>query len=139
MRYLKYSLIIFFAFNLSSCSTTRKNTATNNSEEIKTVHFLGQYIVPYNFQYNNTTVGGLSGIDYNPLDKNYYMISDDRSAINPARYYSAHISFTEKGIDGVNFTGVHYLLQPDGKVYPNSKQDPSHTPDPEAMRYNPVT
>ncbi|MEO5942294.1 MAG: esterase-like activity of phytase family protein [Ferruginibacter sp.] len=139
MRYLKYLFILFCAFNLFSCSTTKKNTATNSSEEIKTVHFLGQYVVPYNFQYNNTTVGGLSGIDYNPSDKNYYMISDDRSAINPARYYSAHISFTDKGIDSVNFTGVHYLLQPDGKVYPNSKQDPYHTPDPEAMRFNPIT
>jgi hypothetical protein len=140
MRSLRYLFILFCAFNLSSCSSTKKNTATTaGSEEIKTVHFLGQYVVPYNFPYNNTTVGGLSGIDYNPVDKNYYMISDDRSAVNPSRYYSAHISFTEKGIDSVNFTGVHYLLQPDGKVYPNSKQDPSHTPDPEAMRYNPIT
>jgi len=65
------------------------------------------------------------------------MICDDRSAINPARFYTAKISFTQKGIDTVYFTDVKYMLQPNGTVYPNSKQDPYNTPDPEAMRYNP--
>jgi hypothetical protein len=67
------------------------------------------------------------------------MISDDRSDKNPARFYTAKIVFTEKGIDSVNFVDVKNMLQPDGTVYPNKTQDPSHTPDPEAMRYNPIT
>ena len=102
------------------------------------VKFLGQYIIPHNLNYNNTTVGGLSGIDYDATNNQYYLISDDRSAINPARFYTAHISFTQNGIDSVKFIGVQNMLQPNGNVYPNSKQDPYHTPDPEAMRYNPV-
>ena len=31
------------------------------------------------------------------------------------------------------------MLQPNNTVYPNNKQDAWHTPDPEAIRYNPVT
>ncbi|MBS1495470.1 MAG: esterase-like activity of phytase family protein [Bacteroidetes bacterium] len=136
---IRYSVILFCALFFFSCSSTKNSASHKNPDSIKNLHFIGQYILPYNLQYNNTTVGGLSGIDYNPLDNNYYMISDDRSAINPARYYSAQIFLTQKGIDSVKFTGVHYLLQANGNVYPNSKQDPFHTPDPEAMRYNPIT
>src|SRR5699024_2635165 len=63
--------------------------------------------------------------------------SDDRSAINPARFYTASIHFTERGIDSVQFLDVITLKAKDGKPYPNSKQDPLHTPDPEALRVNP--
>lgn len=139
MKVAKHLLIPVIACFLISCSSTKKAASGNTANKIENVKFLGQYIVPYNLNYKNTTIGGLSGIDYNAADSNYYMISDDRSAINPARYYSAHIYFTEKGIDSVGFSGVHYLLQPNGQVYPNSKADPYHTPDPEALRLNKAT
>jgi hypothetical protein len=42
----------------------------------------------------------------------------------------------EQGIDSIRFISVNSLLQENGSVYPNSKQDPIHTPDPEAIRYN---
>ncbi len=100
---------------------------------------IGEYDVPYNFLFKGTTVGGLSGIDYDSRSKTYHMICDDRSAINPARYYSAKIFFDEKKIDSVVFVNVTTLLQADGKPYPDSKIDPFHTPDPEALRYNPLT
>ncbi|HVX48956.1 MAG TPA: esterase-like activity of phytase family protein [Chitinophagaceae bacterium] len=105
---------------------------------IGSLKLLGSYEVPYHLQYNNTTIGGLSGIDYNPRKKEYYLISDDRSAISPARFYTAKINFSEKGIDTVYFTGVTLLQQKNGMLYPNSKQEPARTPDPEAIRYNPL-
>ena len=114
-------------------------TAQKKTNSIRSLKLIGEYDVPYNQPFNGTTIGGLSGIDYDSGSGIYHMISDDRSAINPARYYSAKVFFTEKKIDSVVFVKVTTLLQPDGKAYPNSKQDPSHTPDPEALRYNPVT
>ncbi len=101
--------------------------------------FLGQYIVPHNFNFKNTTIGGLSGIDYDRQNDIYYLISDDRSAINPARYYTAKILIRQNKIDSVIFVDVKNMLQPDGTVYPSSKQNPGKTPDPEAMRLNPIT
>jgi len=94
--------------------------------------------MPHNLMYNNTSVGGLSGIDYDVQHNLYYMICDDRSDKNPARFYTARILLTQNGIDSVIFTGVKNLLQPGGNAYPNSRQDRYHVPDPEAMRYNPV-
>lgn len=120
-----------------SCSTLRR--ATQTTANISSLKFLGEYDIPYNLRYNNTTVGGLSGIDYDAKNNRYFMICDDRSDKNPARFYTAKISFTEKGIDTVQIIGVDNLLQSNGTVYPSNKQDPRHTPDPEAIRYNPIT
>jgi hypothetical protein len=115
-----------------SCST-QKIILTEESQLV----FLGESDIPYNKIFQNTTVGGLSGIDYDRKNDTYYLISDDRSAINPARFYTAKIYLNEKGIDSVQFISVRNLLQKDGTVFPSSKQDPFHTPDPEGIRYNP--
>jgi hypothetical protein len=125
---------VFFA----SCNGSKKLAPVANATAVSTLHFLGEKDISYNLSYNNTIVGGLSGIDYDATSKTYYFISDDRSAINTARFYTAAIDFSSKGIDSIYFTGVHSLLQPDGKTYPSGKQDPVRTPDPEAIRYNPL-
>lgn len=120
-----------------SCNATKKiNQAQPNVNNIK---YLGGYEIPYNFSYNNTLVGGLSGIDYDFKNNLFYLISDDRSEKNAARFYTAELFFSQQGIDSLNFTSVHHLLQPDGNTYPNSKLDRFKTPDPEAIRYNPNT
>ncbi|MEP6712445.1 MAG: esterase-like activity of phytase family protein [Ferruginibacter sp.] len=133
-------LFLFFALcSIVSCSSTKKAVLVPAAPCITGIKFLGQYIIPYNFIYKNTTVGGLSGIDYDAANNQYYLVSDDRSSINPARFYTAQISFTQKGIDTIQFTSVQNMLQPGGNVYPNNKQEPYHTPDPEDIRYNAVT
>ena len=129
--------MLLFIFN--SCTTARKILGYSHQlQSTDRLHFIGEYVLPYNLQFSQTTVGGLSGIDYDTGRDLYYMISDDRSAINPARFYTAKIFLNAAGIDSIKFTDVKSFLQKNGTVYPNSKQDPFHTPDPEAMRYNPA-
>lgn len=137
MQY-KLRSVLFLALVIlaSSCATVKPVTQT--TADIRSVKLLSEYDIPYNLNFNGTTVGGLSGIDYCAKQELYYMVSDDRSDKNPARFYTAAIYLTQKGIDSVRFVAVNSMLQPDGSVYPNSKQDPSHTPDPEAIRYNPI-
>ncbi len=134
---LRTSLYIATTVILCSCASTKK--ATQVTANIGGLKFLNVYEVPYNFKYGNTIIGGLSGIDYDVKNDIYYLISDDRSDKNPARFYSAKIFISQKGIDSMNFTGVKSILQPSGDVYPNNKQDKFNVPDPEAMRYNAVT
>jgi hypothetical protein len=122
-------LPIFFA-----CSTSKKTTGNIKANTISQLNFLGEYDIPNSQQFKGTTVGGLSGIDYDPKNGIYYIISDDRSDVNPARFYTAKIHLNEHGIDSVEFVDVITLLQKDGKAFPGSKQDPLHSPDPEAMR-----
>jgi hypothetical protein len=124
--------LFLIAVLLFSCKASNV-TAIGKGKELR---FIGEYIIPHNSQFKNTTIGGLSGIDYDKEKDLYYLISDDWSQINPARFYTAKIFLTEKGIDSIAFLNVTQLLRPDGSVYPGSKQDPYHTADPEAIRYN---
>ncbi len=136
MQRFSFRKILFLAawLLLYSCTTTKK--AIQSNVGITSLKYLDSYEIPFNFKYKNTTVGGLSGIDYNAKNDQYYLISDDRSDKNPARFYTAKIFFSLKGIDSLAFTNVENMLQPDEKVYPNSLQDRFKTPDPEAIRYN---
>ena len=68
--------------------------------------------------------------------KEYYLISDDRSDKNPARFYTANISINNYKIDSVIFLKTTSFKNQLGNVYPNSRQDPFHTPDPEALRFD---
>jgi hypothetical protein len=136
-----YKSIVFFCYGillLFSNVAGQKKLLLLAAENIKGLKFLGQHVIAFNTLYKNTTVGGLSGIDYDAKNNLYYFICDDRSDRNPARFYTAKIFITKKGIDSLRFTGVTNMLQPDNTVYPNNKQDALHTPDPEAIRYNPI-
>lgn len=133
----RITIAAFSVFLFSSCSSLKQVTQTTAS--IKSLKFLGQYTVPPDLGFQNTTVGGLSGIDYDAKQDQYYLVSDDRSDRNPARFYTAKIFISAAGIDSLRFTGVEFMRQPDGSVYPNNKQDRTKTPDPESMRYDPVS
>ncbi|MCY7421002.1 MAG: esterase-like activity of phytase family protein, partial [Chitinophagaceae bacterium] len=122
----------------SSCSGLKVASA-NTKNGISGLVFLSEKDIPYNQQFRGTTIGGLSGIDYNAGSDSYYLISDDRSAINPARFYKARVVISNNKIDTVIFLSVDSLKAGNGGTYPNSKQDPPHTPDPEGIRFNPKT
>ena len=131
----KTFLVTAFAA-LFSC-TTYKQISISSAESIKELKYWHTYTVPFNLQYKETTVGGLSSIDYDEKSDVYYMVSDDRSAINPARYYTAKIKIGQKKIDTIIFTNQFFILDQNGKTYPGIKDNPFRVPDPESMRYIP--
>jgi hypothetical protein len=131
---LKRIVSIIAVVFLGSCAASHH--ASSKNEQIGSLKFVNEYEIPYNQNFKGTTIGGLSGIDYDSEKDLYYLISDDRSAINPARFYTAKILLNAKGIDTVQWIATYNMLQSNGTEYPNSKQDPAHTPDPEAIRYN---
>ena len=126
--------ISIFSF---SCSTNKKLANGDKPVEISSIKLLGEYNIPHNMNFKGTVVGGLSGIDYNVKSDEYYMICDDPSAYSPARYYTAKVYLKEKGIDSVAFTDVTFLLNKDGKQYPDITKDRIHSADLESMRLNP--
>lgn len=84
-------------------------------------------------------VGGLSGIDYDVKNDQYYLISDDPSQVSPARIYTARIEINRGKIDTVQITGLIPILQANGKEYPKLGTDKTVKPDGESVRYNPLT
>src|SRR5215203_1659131 len=127
---------ILFAFliclGLLSCAVQKQIAL----KTIKTIRFIGEDSLPYNFQFKGTTVGGLSSIDYSSKDDVYYFICDDRSDINPIRYYTAKIKLANTGFEKIELVNVNSLLQKNGQPFYNRKQNPLGVPDPEAMRYD---
>jgi hypothetical protein len=101
------------------------------------LELIGQYVVPNDTVVNGTAVGGLSGIDYDRANDAYYLISDDRSDINPARFYVAKLDVSASGIKGVTFLRTLPLQQPDGTMFPKKTESPGRTVDPESIRFNP--
>jgi hypothetical protein len=116
-----------------SCSGVKTLTTAPGITSIK---YLDVYEIPYNYQFKNTVVGGLSGIDYDKKNRLFYLVSDDRSDKNPARFYTARLFIGPAGIDSLVFVDSNPILQPDGKPYPGIKEDKYRTPDPEAIRYH---
>ncbi|GAA3486455.1 esterase-like activity of phytase family protein [Streptomyces cremeus] len=98
---------------------------------------LGERTVPHKLAFQNTTVGGLSGIDRNPCTGEYVFISDDRSYLQPARFYTARLDVDADGVHAVDFTGTHPFFQPDGSVYPAPTAGDGKAVDPEEIRVDP--
>ena len=134
MRTIIFLALFSVLISNISCTSSKKILANGSTIHLK---FLSEYDVPFNKDFQNTIIGGLSGIDYVPAKNAYYLISDDRSDHNPARFYEAKININQNKIDSVVFSGVTFLKNSAGTTYPNSQTDPYHTPDPEALRYNP--
>ncbi|RYG02517.1 MAG: esterase-like activity of phytase family protein, partial [Chitinophagaceae bacterium] len=136
-----HRFLIFFLLisGVLSCTTSKKIASDKDgSITISSLNFLDEYVIPHNLNYNNTIVGGLSGIDYDAKQNRYFIISDERSYTSPARFYTARINLNGTRIDSVIFTSVNSLKQPGGDTFPSFKQNAQRTPDPESIRYNPL-
>jgi phosphodiesterase/alkaline phosphatase D-like protein len=74
---------------------------------------------------NSTPMGGLSGVAYDAANNRFYVISDDRSQLGPARFYTFTASYNNADQSlGVDFTNVTPLQRPDGSLYPALSLDP---------------
>lgn len=98
--------------------------------------FRNVYVIPNSLRFQDTQVGGLSGIDYDTASETYYLICDDRSALQPARYYKAAIRLAGDQIDTVIFLEKVDLLSESGQPYPSAREARNRTIDPEGIRYH---
>lgn len=108
------TLIFFLIFSTSSVAIST------------VIDLIGQATLPTGLLYNNTEVGGLSGITYNPEQQVYYAISDDPSDKNDARFYTLKIDLSSGSLSetGVSVVGATTLLTETGKPFPKNSLDP---------------
>jgi hypothetical protein len=128
-------LAVFPAF-LFSCSNLKQTVDSKSTPSLKLVSSIE---IPFDEMFQNTKVGGLSGIDYDAKNDLYYLICDDRSVFNDSRFYTAKINLSEDKIKSFAFQNVTYLKDQTGKSYGNWNTSPTTSADPEDMRYNPKT
>jgi hypothetical protein len=133
--YFIFNFFLIASILLFSCSPVKRIPQISS---INRLSFLGKYELPHGFMFEQTMVGGLSGIDYDAANDEFYLISDDRSAINPARFYKAAIGIGAGGINHVQWKSVTFLRNAKGSLYSSNKTDPSNSTDPESIRFDPV-
>jgi hypothetical protein len=91
-----------------------------------TLQFLGEEILPTGLQFDGTEVGGLSSIAYDADADRYYVISDDQSVIDPARYYTFALDVADGNLDqgDVVVADVTTLLDAAGLPFAAASFDP---------------
>jgi hypothetical protein len=100
------------------------NQNQEENQNIRQLRFVDEYIIPEGTLFQNTIVGGISGIDY--ANNTWYMISDDKTT---PHFFTADISFTAEGFTGINFTGITNFKDANGVDLEESITDP------ESIRY----
>ena len=92
-------LLACISLTLISCGAGK----VSNDVSVK-LQLLDDYIIPANFTFKNSNVGGLSAIDYD--GENYYVICDEGSK---PRFYELSIKTSSSKIDTLIFKNVTYL------------------------------
>jgi len=99
------------------CKTDAK--AGNENSQLAHIKFIGQAVLPTGYRFNDTEVGGLSAITYDPVEDIYYAVSDDRSRRQPARFYRLEIELSTGRLtnESVKVTGVTFLHNESNQFY----------------------
>jgi hypothetical protein len=79
---------------------------------------IGIAVIPSGAEVDGLQIGGLSGLDYNPVSRDWFLISDDRSDHGPARLWRARIAFDRDQPPRIG--GLHpvFLHREDGALFP---------------------
>ncbi len=94
--------------------------ADSTRKTVEELEFIGEVTFATGLMFEGTQFGGLSGITYDPFNQIYYAISDDRSNINPARFYTLGINLTDGSLDDgdVTISDVTTLLNNSNQTFP---------------------
>jgi len=102
------------------------------------VRVIGVQTLANDLTVDDTAVGGLSGIDYDATTGQWVAISDDRSDLAPARFYTLNLDITAESFTSAEITGAVTLKQANGEAYPN-RDAGGNVPDTESIRVDPIT
>lgn len=126
------------AMLLAGCASNTPQSSGDAATGIS-LRFIGEATLPHRPLVGGTTFGGISGIDYDEARNVFYLLADDRSDINAARFYTAKIALTAKELRAPELTSVVTLKRPDGSAYAGKADGAKDIPDPEAIRYREET
>lgn len=136
---LNVSIIVALLLMLAPAALVAQSgtpIATPVSGDVGEVRVIGVHVLEDGLMIDDTPVGGISGIDYDPQNDTWYMISDDRSDLAPARFFTGDIAYTGDGFGSMSIDSAVTLLQRDGTPYPNAEEG-GNVPDTESLRVDP--
>ncbi|MBD2252882.1 esterase-like activity of phytase family protein [Nostoc parmelioides] len=121
---LNLRTFIFFTIGILITSLFFTNLITD-AVEISSIEFIGQATLPKRLSFQNTQLGGLSGITYDSSNDLYYAISDDRGQKAPARFYTFKIDLSQGKLQDSSIVpvGVTTLLKENGQPFVPGETD----------------
>ncbi len=134
-------MIPVLARPLLACSVALAGcTSPHVATTAPTLSYLGQAQIASGARFGDTVIGGLSAISYDAGRDCYYVISDDRSTINPVRFYTVRLQLSDNGIDDVTVAGTRMLLDEGGRPFRPRSLRPTRVipPDPEGIAFDPA-
>ena len=114
-------------WRLSFLLTLGSFAAVSVAEPIEGLRYIGRHIITTGTQQLGTTVGGLSGSELDSQTGTYYVIGDNRSAVNPARFYNLSTHFDRNGVYRITFNSVVTMKRSateGGGNFPTNRVDP---------------
>lgn len=97
--------------------------STQAATPATTLRLIGEARLPHKLKHQGTTVGGLSGIDFDDVNGVLYLLSDDGGSQSPPRFYTGRLALTNDKLGDIELTGVTFLQG-------------LNAPDPEAIRWH---
>lgn len=96
-------LFLFSILIFSSCAVTSRI-----EDDQVSLNYLDEFVIDENLEFEDTKIGGLSGIDY--ANGKFYMVSDQAS--NP-RIYQANIKIADSRIENIEITDLINIRRPE--------------------------
>ncbi len=115
---------------LAACAPVRAPTQPAR------LRLIGEATLAHRRAFRGTTVGGLSGLDFDPASGLWYALCDDRSDLAPARFYTLRMALDGQRLGAPELMDVVTLRQGNGLPYPSRHQG-GDVADPEALRLLP--
>jgi hypothetical protein len=122
-RPIKLLILLSLLWLITACQPPQRVTAEERLFLSLKLEFLDSYELPPT-SFKNTQVGGLSAITYDREKDRFYILSDDRGNLAPARFYTAQLKLKSDKIDNLSFEEVTFLKDTTGEEYPTGSIDP---------------
>lgn len=120
--------IALLSFLTTGCSPSQARTAEQRTFLDLSLEFLGEYQLP-KMTFKDTPVGGLSALVYDRQRNKFYALSDDRSQLALARFYTLGLDVkrTDTGeirLDKVDVEDVTFITDENGQTFAPGSIDP---------------
>lgn len=115
--------LLVSALMLTGCNNDSNDTAVTEPDigpvSVASVTFLTHAEIAHGQIFQGSEIGGISGVAYDAEKDLYYAISDDKSNVNPARFYTFKMDLTRGDLvsEDIVIQSVITLFDESGKPY----------------------
>lgn len=120
--------ITLVSFLTTGCISSPAVTAEQRTFLDLSINYLGEYQLP-KMEFEDTPVGGLSALTYDRQLDRFYALSDDRSQLAPARFYTLKLLLNssatgELKLDKLEVADVTLLKKENSETFAQGRLDP---------------